>query len=195
MAEIPITITDGVIFAVLLISAVRAMLKGFVYEFMAIAAWVVAAVATLNFYETFKPIAQANIEPEWLANAAALGGLFLVILIPLSFISFRLSHLVQSSSIGPLDRTFGFLFGVGRGLIVLGLYYVVLSALLPPERQPPWITEARLLPLVQKTGDILLGLVPDWSEEDLAAQGKDPIYDETDRRALDDLIRQSNRKP
>ena len=43
----PITLLDVILIGVMLISAVLAMIRGFMREILSIAAWVVAALATL----------------------------------------------------------------------------------------------------------------------------------------------------
>ena len=44
--------SDVIVIAVILISAILAMVRGFVREVLAIASWLVAAVATFYLYET-----------------------------------------------------------------------------------------------------------------------------------------------
>jgi hypothetical protein len=68
---------------------------------------------------------------------------------------------VKNSPIGPLDRAAGVAFGVVRGLVVVGLAYMAFTYFVPIRQQPHWVTEARLLPVVQSTADVLLSVVPD----------------------------------
>jgi membrane protein required for colicin V production len=78
-------------------------------------------------------------------------------LIPASFVSFRLSEIVRESSVGPLDRSLGFVFGLARGLLVVGMGFVVFSSLaIDPKNYPDWIREARLLPVVKGTAEVIL---------------------------------------
>ena len=48
-----------------------------------------------------------------------IGGVFLVTLLIVSVITVRISDMILDSRIGALDRTLGFLFGLGRGLIIV----------------------------------------------------------------------------
>lgn len=187
MLELPVTFADLIIIVVLLTSALQASIHGFLNLTLSYAAWVIAGVATLRFYPVFQPIAQANIEVEWMADAAAIVGLFLIILIPLSFISYRLTEVSRKAKAGPLDRALGFVFGLGRGLVVLAIAYIVLIQFMPEDEQPAWIQEARLLPLVQETGNIILSISPD----DKGTSRSKGTYDDVDRDKLDDLINQN----
>jgi membrane protein required for colicin V production len=191
MLELPVTFADLIILLVLLTSAVQATLHGFLNLTLSYAAWVIAGVGTLRFFPVFQPFAQSNFETEWMADAVAVVGLFLLILIPLSFIMYRLTEATKKTGAGPLDRALGFVFGLARGLVVLAIAYIVLIQFLPEDEQPPWIHEARLLPLVQETGNIILSISPDDGET-RAGRAKGP-YDDKDRETLEDLINQDDR--
>ncbi|MEJ0067131.1 MAG: hypothetical protein WDM85_18385 [Caulobacteraceae bacterium] len=51
-------------------------------------------------------------------------------------------------------------FGLLRGLILLGVFYLVFHAATPPERVPHWIKDAALYPLAGFAGNALMGLEP-----------------------------------
>lgn len=143
----------------------------------------------------FKPVAQANIQPDWLANAAALAGLFLVLLIPLSFVSYRISDAVISSSVGSLDRALGFFFGIARGLVILAVALIFFTSLVPEKEQPIWLRQARLRPLVAATGNVILSLLPKEDRVDLGEERR-PSREEDEPPEDDpigDLIERTNR--
>ena len=80
--------------------------------------------------------------------------------IPLAFISHRFSQGVKNSPIGPLDRAAGVAFGVVRGLVIVALAYLAFTYFVPIRNQPKMVTEARVLPVIQGTADVLLSVVP-----------------------------------
>ncbi len=143
---------------ILLVSGLFATYRGFLNETLSIVAYAVAAVGAVVMAPLLKPLAQSVVGPDWLAYGLSLVGLFLILLIPLSFVSFRISESVQGSPIGPLDRSLGFVFGVARGLVLVGAAYLVFSLLAPAKDHPEWIKEARLLPVVKGTADVLRSL-------------------------------------
>ena len=65
-------------------------------ETLSIFAWAAAAFATLYFGPWMVPLMRGMIASPWLAAAAAYAGVFLVVLIPLSFISYRFAESVQA---------------------------------------------------------------------------------------------------
>ena len=152
----PLTIVDLIVLGILMISAMIAWHRGFMKEVLTVSAWMVAALAAVFFWPATKPFARSLVEPTILADILALAGVFFMLLIPTSFISFRLSEMVRESRAGPLDRSLGFVFGAARGLLVVGLGYLVYSSLAPGKTQPEWVREARLLPIVKGTSDLIL---------------------------------------
>lgn len=156
--ESELTIVDYVVLGILLISGLIAAYRGFLKETLSVSSWLIAALAAVFFWPVTKPFARALLQPDLLADFFALIGLFFLILIPASFMSFRLSELVRDSSAGPLDRSLGFVFGLARGLLVVGLGYVVFTSLASEENHPGWVREARLLPVVRGTADVILSL-------------------------------------
>lgn len=156
--ESELTIVDYVVLGILLISGLIAAYRGFLKETLSVSSWLVAALAAVFFWPVTKPFARALMEPEILADILALVGVFFLILIPASFVSFRLSELVRESGAGPLDRSLGFVFGLARGLVVVGLGYVVFTSLASEENHPGWVRDARLLPVVRGTAEVILSL-------------------------------------
>ena len=112
----PITWLDFLLLGVMLISGLLAMIRGFMREVLSIAAWAAAAVATILLYNRLLPIAKANISNDIVATGAVIGGVFLVTLLMVSIITVRISDMILDSRIGALDRTLGFLFGLGPRL-------------------------------------------------------------------------------
>src|SRR5215471_3063477 len=197
-----ITIIDISVVAVVLLSAIFAMWRGLIQETFTIFEWVAAAFVGLRFASTFQPLVAGIISPSWLAWIAAFVGIFLIVFIPLSIFSHRLSEMVKRSEIGPVDRALGLVFGLGRGLVIIGLGYIAFAALVPASDRPEQLTKARLFPLIQNTSEVLLDLVP-GTKLDLARtddandsqkgtqKGRDSAgktYGASERSALDRLI-------
>lgn len=178
---------------VLLISGLLATYRGFLNETLSIVAYAAAAVGAVVFAPLLKPLAHSVVGPDWLATGLSLVGLFLVLLIPLSFISFRISEAVQGSPIGPLDRSLGFVFGVARGLVIVGAAYLVFSLLAPPKDHPDWIKDARLLPVVKGTAEVLRSL--GGHKDKNLADGKDNKHERDTVTAADVEQQQSTTKP
>ena len=156
----PITWLDIVLLSVMLISGILAMIRGFMREVLSIAAWGAAAVATALLYNRLLPIAKANISSDIVATGAVIGGVFLITLLVVSIITVRISDMILDSRIGALDRTLGFLFGLGRGLIIVVVAFVFFAWLVPPAKQPEGVRNAKSRVVLENTGEWLQALLP-----------------------------------
>ena len=174
----PITLLDIILLSVMLVSAILAMIRGFMREVLSIAAWVVAAVATLYAYSKLLPYAKAYFNNDIIAAAAVIGGTFLVTLVVVSVITVRFSDMVLDSRVGALDRTLGFLFGLARGLLIVVVCYLLGSWLVPERTQPDWVRQAKSKVVLQSTGEWLMSMLPDDPESTILKRLKRPKPDD-----------------
>jgi uncharacterized membrane protein required for colicin V production len=159
------TFLDCLVLLIVLVSVGYATWRGFLWETLTIFAWVAAAFACLYFGPYVVPLMRSMVGEMWLASLLAYSAVFLAVFIPFAFISHRFSETVKSSPIGPLDRAAGVAFGVVRGLVIVGLAYLAFTYFVPIKNHPAWVRDARLLPLVQDTSQVLLSVVPDHPDE------------------------------
>lgn len=170
--DLPVNAADVIVIAVLLISAGLAFFRGLVHEALAIAAWIGAALATLYLFLPAQAISRQLIAIPLVADIVAGVVVFLLTLIVLTVVSRMISKRVQDSSLGALDRSLGFVFGLLRGAVVVCIAWLALNWLLPPVEHPDWIREARSRPLVESGAAALRSLAPDslgWSVPPAAA--------------------------
>lgn len=159
----PITMLDGILLGITLVSAVLAMVRGFSREVLSLVSLAAAAAAAYLFYQPVLPFVQPYINNETIAKIAAAGAVFLVVLIVVSLITMKIADFIIDSRIGALDRTLGFLYGAARGILVVAVGLLFFSWLVGPN-PPAWIAEAKSLPLLEGVGDWLEGLLPDDPE-------------------------------
>lgn len=217
-----ITALDGVVLVVTLLSAVLAMVRGFVREVLSIASWVAAAVAAYAFYGQLLPVTQTYVKNPHLAMAATIAGIFLVTLIVVSVITMKISDFVIDSRVGVIDRALGFVFGAARGLLLVVVAMLFFNWLVPVAKQPVWVADARSKVMLDELGGRLMALLPSNPDEVLrerlggtfgdvlpgaakapapeGAEGEtrgtaapaDPAYGTNSRQSLDQLIQSSD---
>jgi len=161
MSFMPIQWLDVILILIMLISAFLAMLRGLTREMLSIMSWALAALAALFFYQLYRERVRQLIEPQILADAVLIIIVFVIVLIAVSLITVRLSNRVLDSRVGAVDRTLGFIFGLVRGLILVVIAYELFAAIVPKESLPRWVTEARSLPVIERTGRAIISLLPD----------------------------------
>jgi membrane protein required for colicin V production len=170
----PITWLDIILIGVMLISALLAMIRGFMREVLSIAAWVIAAVVTLYSYAKLLPLAKSYFNNDVVAIVVVVGGTFIGTLLVVSIITVRFSDMVLDSRVGALDRTMGFMFGLGRGLVIVVVAFLFFAWLVPERSQPEWVRSAKSRVVLQGTGEWLMSMLPDDPESTILKRLKKP---------------------
>ncbi|WP_425090598.1 CvpA family protein [Tropicimonas sp. S265A] len=122
------TLVDGIVAAIIVISALLAFSRGLVREVMAIVGWVAAAIIAFMFAGQVEPlikelpyvgpILQDSCE---LAIIAAFAAVFAVTLIVVSVFTPLFSGLIHRTALGGVDQGLGFLFGALRGILLVAI--------------------------------------------------------------------------
>ena len=168
----PVTILDLVLLAVMLISGLLALVRGFMREILSIAAWGAAALVTLYSYAKLLPTAKTYFNSDTVASIAVVAGVFIGTLIIVSVITVRISDMILDSRIGALDRTLGFLFGLARGLLIVVVAYEFFIGLVPEQQRPTWVVAAKSRTMLDSTGEWLKTLLPDDPENTILKRFK-----------------------
>jgi len=173
----PVTVLDVIVVVVVLISAILAMVRGFVREILSVASWVADAAAAYFFYPDVLPLVQPYFDNRTIAIIVAAAAIFFVALIVASYITMKISDFVIDSRIGAVDRALGFIFGAVRGLLLMIVALWFFNFLV--KEPQPWIANARTLPLLVSGGDWLIGLLPpdfeSWVQEKISGvSGSNP---------------------
>ncbi len=149
---------DLLIIAIIAVSAIISLIRGFMQEALSLATWV-AAFALAWFF--FRPLS-AQLEP-WidvpsLRLGVAYGVILLVVLLLGAIINHFVKALVERTGLSGTDRLIGLFFGVARGALVVAI--LALLAGLTPFPQDSWWTDSRLIPYFQEIAVWLKGYLP-----------------------------------
>ncbi|OWU84747.1 colicin V production CvpA [Oceanicola sp. 22II-s10i] len=135
------TIIDGVVAAVIILSAILAYSRGFLREVMAIAGWVVAAVLAFIFAPQVQPLVkEVPVIGDFIADSCelsiitAFAAVFAVALVIASLFTPLFSSLVQRTVLGGLDQALGFFFGAARGVLLVAIAFFVYDTVLTSQQ-------------------------------------------------------------
>ncbi len=176
----PITLLDVVLIVVMLVSGLLAMVRGFMREVLSITAWVLAAAVTLYSYGRLLPYAKQYFNNDIVADVAVVGGVFVGTLLVVSVLTIRVSDMVLDSRVGALDRTLGFLFGLGRGLVIVVVAFQFFTWLVPDRSQPAWVKGAKSRVVLAGTGQWLISMLPEDPESTILKKLRRTQPEETD---------------
>ncbi len=167
MDTFPINPADLAVIVVLLLSALLAFTRGMVAEVLSVAAWVGAALITLNALPHVLPIAQNYIHVEMAAYAASAVALFVVSLVFLTILGRVISRGVQNSGLSALDRSLGFVFGLLKGAILASVAYLFFAWLVPnPAEHPAWLQSAKTRPMLVSGAAMIYEVMPESLRKD-----------------------------
>jgi membrane protein required for colicin V production len=158
----PFQLLDLILFGIMLVSGLLALMRGFTREVLSLVAWAAAALATYIAVKQPAIVALAipYVEKPILAQIAVGAVVFIVVLIVFSLVGVKISDKVVDSSAGAFDRTLGFIYGLGRGFVLIVIAYLFYGWLVPFERQEDWVRNARSLPVIKQAAEVLLSFMP-----------------------------------
>lgn len=145
---------DAAILALIGISALISLTRGFIKEALSLVTWVVAGVMAWLFGGDLSGYLTPYIETPSLRVISACALLFIATLIAGGLINFLLAQLVRATGLSGTDRFLGMFFGAARGVLLVVVAVGVLS--LSPVIHDAWWRDSVLVPHFL--------LVADWSK-------------------------------
>jgi len=134
---------DVAILIIISLSAIISLFRGFVREAVSLATWAVAFWVAISFSDKLAPLLDGMIESPTIRLTVAFAALFLITLIAGAMVNYLISQLVQKTGMGGTDRMLGIIFGIGRGIVIVGV--LVLLGGIPPLFEEVWWQESMLI--------------------------------------------------
>ncbi len=119
---------DIIIIVLIIISAVRGATKGFIYEIASLIALIAGVWGAIKFSgatETFL-VNRLNFTNQYI-DIIAFVITFLLIIIFIHFIGKAVEKIIETISLGAINRIFGLVFSVVKTAFILGIVIVVLE--------------------------------------------------------------------
>jgi membrane protein required for colicin V production len=134
---------DVVILALIALSAILSLFRGFVREAVALATWLVALMVSMAFYEDLAAILSQWISTPSAQKITAFAVLFVCVLLLGAIVNYLAGKLVDKTGLTGTDKMLGIVFGVARGGVIVAI--LVLLAGLTPLPQDPWWQDSQFL--------------------------------------------------
>ncbi len=139
---------DIVIIALIALSAILSLFRGFVKEALALATWLIALWVAMTFYEPLSQVIAGWISLVSAQKITAFAVLFIAVLLMGAVINYLAGKLVSKTGLSGTDKMLGVVFGVARGGVIVTI--LVLLAGLTPFPQDPWWQESQFLGYFQE---------------------------------------------
>ena len=134
---------DYAILAIVGISMLISLFRGFVREAISLLGLIVAIWVAITFMDEASVFVEPYIEAPSLARAACFIGLFLAVLVITALVNMFAGLVVDKSGLSGTDRVLGMVFGAVRGAIIVAV--LVLLAGITSMPQDPWWRESALI--------------------------------------------------
>lgn len=215
-------IIDILVLIVLALSALIAFLRGFIREVLTIVGVLGGLIAAYYGGPVLLPLMESwlgvdpNADPEdvkrlfdiipytYVAQFLAYGSVFVIVVIILSIISHMIAEGARSIGLGAVDRSFGVVFGLLRGILLLGILYLPVHLTIDQNTVNGWFEGSRTHVYIQTTAEAIAEYLPEEAKQGIQNQTEDAVdaaEDSNDNEVrgtlqrLDLLNRQNNDTP
>lgn len=153
-----VAVLDIVIVAIIALSAVISLVRGFVKEAFSLAVWVLAFWISWSFFRDLEVPLR-----DWITSPTArLGIAFALLLIATltvgGLVNYLIIQLVERTGMSGTDRLVGMVFGAARGVLLVAVL-VLLAGLTPMPRETWWL-ESSLVSYFEELALLLRDLLP-----------------------------------
>lgn len=136
---------DWVIIAILIVSSLISIKRGFVKEALSLINWVLAFFIAVAFRDIFSSLLVDYISAPSVRDMVSFAALFAATLIVGAMVSNLIAELVRITGLSGTDRTFGMVFGLLRGFIVVMAIILLVPSVVPIDKDG-WWKESFLIP-------------------------------------------------
>ncbi|MEP7244999.1 MAG: CvpA family protein [Gammaproteobacteria bacterium] len=156
-------LADYLVIAAVLISAVVGAMRGFLREAIALVSLIVAIFLAWHFSDLVEPHLGGLLSKPPVSTWTARAIVFFIVLLIGMGIGALLGYFVRLSLFSGTDRFLGFVFGLLRGFVLLGVF-VILGQLVRLETET-WWKHSKLIPYGESIANGLRAIVGEQMAE------------------------------
>jgi membrane protein required for colicin V production len=176
---------DYILIAIVGLSMVLSLWRGFVREIISLIGLVAAfLIASRLSGRTGDFLGQWITNPTG-ADVAGFALVFVIVMIVVGLIGAIIRRLVDLAALTATDRTLGVFFGAARGMLLIALCFLVYTSYSKPDAT--WLKQSQLTPYAIELGDMLGGMIPQGYPFSRQGGAKYPSPQATNTR-LQDII-------
>ena len=154
---------DLAILAVIVLSALISLIRGFVKESISLLTWIVAGFIAFRYFVPMAEFLEAYIAAPTLRSITAFGILFIATLVVGAIVNFIVSQLVSKTGLSGTDKALGVVFGAARGVLIVTIV-VLLFGLTPAPESDAW-KDAASIGFFQQLAEWLKAIIPDGASD------------------------------
>ncbi|MDH5425174.1 MAG: CvpA family protein [Gammaproteobacteria bacterium] len=128
---------DYAFIAVIIISTLFSLLRGFVKEAISLGSWIVAMWVSTTFASNLSNFMPESIENPAFKMGLAFIALFVATLILGVMVNILFNQIINKTGLSGVDRALGTIFGLARGVLIVTVF-VMLASLTSVQDQSFW---------------------------------------------------------
>ena len=143
---------DVIILVLIFISALFAFFRGFSLELLSISVWIISFFVSYAYGNNLINFFNKIINNILISTAISYVVVFLIIFVIFSFLTRKFSIFIKDSYVGLIDKSLGFIFGILRGYVIVGLCFFLFDYFYNGKRLE-FIDNSKIIPVIKITNN------------------------------------------
>ena len=143
---------DVIILVLIFISALFAFFRGFSLELLSISVWIISFFVSYAYGNNLINFFNKIINNILISTAISYVVAFLIIFVVFSFLTRKFSVFIKDSYVGLIDKSLGFIFGILRGYVIVGLRFFLFDYFYNGKRLE-FIDNSKIIPVIKITNN------------------------------------------
>ena len=152
---------DIIIILTMLVSGLLALTQGFIKEILSLMGWIVSFVSVILLMPEAGNYLKPFFESQAMSDLITISIIFIVTLLVWRLLSLFIVKLFKFTSIGYIDRTLGFLFGVLRVYILASIIFGIFIQKIEKEKRPLYIQSSSISDVIEESNNFLFKNFPE----------------------------------
>ena len=146
---------DIIILILIFISALFAFFRGFSLELLSISVWIISFFGSYAYGNNLVNFFNKIVNNILISTAISYVLAFLIIFVIFSFLTRKFSVFIKDSYVGLIDKSLGFIFGILRGYIIVGLCFFCFDYFYKGKRLE-FIDNSKIIPIIKITNNEII---------------------------------------
>ena len=143
---------DVIILVLIFISALFAFFRGFSLELLSISVWIISFFGSYAYGNNLVNFFNKIVNNILISTAISYILAFLIIFVIFSFLTRKFSVFIKDSYVGLIDKSLGFIFGILRGYVIVGLCFFLFDYFYNGKRLE-FIDNSKIIPVIKITNN------------------------------------------
>ena len=143
-------VADIICFSLIFLSSILGLSRGFVKEFLSLTKWILSLYLAFISYEKTRIVLSTFLKDTEILDVIAASATFLLFFLLLTIIFNMLSRILSVKGIDFIDKSFGFLFGFLRMVLILSLIFIIYTDVFHNVIKPAWFNDSYSVKYIEK---------------------------------------------